>query len=515
MKKFLLSCSLALGLSANAQNVVFQDGFEDYTNFSITNVGSWTLRDIDLKTTYGITSGGAPVVFANSGVAKSFQVFNASATIPASTAGFTPRTGNKSLACFNADSAPWNDDWLITPRVGIPGSGTSSVSFWAKAANALYGLEKFQVFVSTTGTQVADFTSISPVIVTVADTTWREFTYDLSAYEGQQIYIGIRCTSDDQFALSIDDFRVTSSVAPTTAPSCVLSVLPANGSTGVNPTPATALNSGLFLSWAASSYATSYDVYLDTNANPTTLVGNFIGTGFAPASSLAPNTTYYWKVVPKNAIGEASTCTIYSFTTGATPPPPITYCTNGSIYPSAALVPSTCNGTTAVNSPTDAWAGEYSNVTVVAGRTYKFETIGQPSYFITIANGTTGVASGTGTVTYTATTSGTLRFYSHVNTACGTAMTNHVRRVTCMGTLAVTDVEKSSLSVYPNPFTDVLKISDVKGVKSVSVNDISGREVKSLAPSAELNLSNLKAGLYIVNLKMEDGSVKTFKAIKK
>jgi len=55
----------------------------------------------------------------------------------------------------------------------------------------------------------------------------------------------------------------------------------------------------------------------------------------------------------------------------------------------------------------------------------------------------------------------------------------------------------------------------VKGVKSVSVNDVSGREVKSLAPSAELNLSNLKAGLYIVNLKMEDGSVKTFKAIKK
>ena len=81
--------------------------------------------------------------------------------------------------------------------------------------------------------------------------------------------------------------------------------------------------------------------------------------------------------------------------------------------------------------------------------------------------------------------------------------------------MAVSDVNKTGISVYPNPFTDVLKISDVKGVKSVSVNDISGREVKSLAPSAELNLSSLKAGLYIVNLKMEDGSVKTFKAIKK
>lgn len=83
--------------------------------------------------------------------------------------------------------------------------------------------------------------------------------------------------------------------------------------------------------------------------------------------------------------------------------------------------------------------------------------------------------------------------------------------------LAVGDVvdTKSKLSVYPNPFTDVLKISDVKGVKSVSVNDISGRQVKTLAPSAELNLSSLKSGLYIVNLQMEDGSVKSFKTIKK
>ena len=44
---------------------------------------------------------------------------------------------------------------------------------------------------------------------------------------------------------------------------------------------------------------------------------------------------------------------------------------------------------------------------------------------------------------------------------------------------------------------------------------MSGRAVKSLEPAAEINLSNLKEGLYIVNLKMEDGSVKTFKAIKK
>ncbi|WHF52938.1 T9SS type A sorting domain-containing protein [Chryseobacterium gotjawalense] len=36
-----------------------------------------------------------------------------------------------------------------------------------------------------------------------------------------------------------------------------------------------------------------------------------------------------------------------------------------------------------------------------------------------------------------------------------------------------------------------------------------------MKPSAELNLSDLKTGMYIVTLNMEDGTVKTFKTIKK
>ena len=60
-----------------------------------------------------------------------------------------------------------------------------------------------------------------------------------------------------------------------------------------------------------------------------------------------------------------------------------------------------------------------------------------------------------------------------------------------------------------------MKISDVKGVKSVSITDVAGRLVKTMKPAAELNVSELKAGLYIVTINMEDGSSKTIKAIKK
>lgn len=82
-------------------------------------------------------------------------------------------------------------------------------------------------------------------------------------------------------------------------------------------------------------------------------------------------------------------------------------------------------------------------------------------------------------------------------------------------TMAVADIKKANISVSPNPFTDVLRISNVDGVRSISIYDMIGREVRSLLPSTEINLTNLGSGLYIINLKMEDGSVKSIKAIKK
>ena len=81
--------------------------------------------------------------------------------------------------------------------------------------------------------------------------------------------------------------------------------------------------------------------------------------------------------------------------------------------------------------------------------------------------------------------------------------------------LAPVNTNKNTVALYPNDFCDVLKISDVKGVKSVSITDVAGRLVKTMKPAAELNVSELKAGLYIVTINMEDGSSKTIKAIKK
>lgn len=81
-------------------------------------------------------------------------------------------------------------------------------------------------------------------------------------------------------------------------------------------------------------------------------------------------------------------------------------------------------------------------------------------------------------------------------------------------TLAVDNVSKSEVKISPNPFKDVLTISDVKDVKSIAVYDASGREVLTPKVATELNLSSLSKGAYFVTVTYENGTKKSLKAIK-
>lgn len=212
MKKLVLSLFLLSSvLTVKAQTILFEDSFETYTNFAISNVGNWTLNDVDQKTTYGFQG----ITFTNSGSPMAFIVFNSTATTPGTvsseTSNWSARTGEKVMACFAATSAPWNNDWLISPQITL-GTEGNVVSFWAKSCDALYGNERFKVGISTTGTTPANFTIISPgsYVTTPSNAQWVEYTYQLDpSYANQQVYIGINCISQDQFGFAIDDFKVT------------------------------------------------------------------------------------------------------------------------------------------------------------------------------------------------------------------------------------------------------------------------------------------------------------------
>ncbi|MBB4805002.1 hypothetical protein HNP38_000274 [Chryseobacterium defluvii] len=85
-------------------------------------------------------------------------------------------------------------------------------------------------------------------------------------------------------------------------------------------------------------------------------------------------------------------------------------------------------------------------------------------------------------------------------------------------TLATTEVSKTknSIQAFPNPFSEVLNISDISNVKSISVMDVAGRLVKTIEkPSSTLHLGELRSGMYMVTLTMKDGTMQTIKTIKK
>lgn len=214
MKKITFLILLIFSVSIYSQQIVFEDSFETYTEFAVDNVGAWTLLDEDGLDTYGF--GGT--TFPNSGIAKSFQVFNAGNTVPPLTptasSDWTARTGSISMVCFAAVPdvlGNGNDDWLISPQINL-GTGGSSLSFWYKAADGTFSAEEFRVGISTTGTSPGDFTIISanPEQVTNGGLVYVEFTADLTSFEGSPIYVGIHCISNDQFGFMIDDFQVTS-----------------------------------------------------------------------------------------------------------------------------------------------------------------------------------------------------------------------------------------------------------------------------------------------------------------
>ena len=184
----------------------FSDDIESYADFIIENIGNYTLVDVDGSHTYGATG----VTFPNSGYTGTYIVFNPSAATPALTGAWAPHSGNKYLAAFAAVNHP-NNDWLITHQVTV--SPGMSFSFWARSYISDYGLDRFKVGVSTTGTTPSDFTFLTGSGYVQAPTAWTQYTYNLDAYAGQQVYLAINCVSDDSFILMVDDIFIGASKA--------------------------------------------------------------------------------------------------------------------------------------------------------------------------------------------------------------------------------------------------------------------------------------------------------------
>lgn len=87
--------------------------------------------------------------------------------------------------------------------------------------------------------------------------------------------------------------------------------------------------------------------------------------------------------------------------------------------------------------------------------------------------------------------------------------------------LSSNDVKTTShsISIYPNPVKDFLNISSEKRIKYVFVYSTDGRLIVNSTPvnntEAKIDLSGLKTGSYIAAATFDDGSIKSFKVLKK
>lgn len=183
---------------------VVTDGFEDYDPFTIDGFGAWTVADVDGGNTYVF---GESQSWPNAGQPQAFMIFDMNSEHIAGL-GVDERFmmdnshGSKLAVCWSSDPQTTdlghNDDWLISPRLA---DGGQTVSFQAKAYDSSF-TESIEVYYSTTGNAIEDFTNNLAKVSSVPADTWATYTYDLPA---NTTYFAIRCVSANAFLLGIDN----------------------------------------------------------------------------------------------------------------------------------------------------------------------------------------------------------------------------------------------------------------------------------------------------------------------
>lgn len=85
------------------------------------------------------------------------------------------------------------------------------------------------------------------------------------------------------------------------------------------------------------------------------------------------------------------------------------------------------------------------------------------------------------------------------------------------GTAGVDDVSFANVNLYPNPAQNILNISAENTIQKLSIYNIIGKEVKSIAindTSKNIDISDLNSGIYVIKYSI-DNKVGTSKFIKK
>lgn len=246
------------------QNLSFNDSFESYDDFATGSFGGWTTYDLDQHICYPISFNNAIVTFPGASTQQNPSavppmVFNPKSTTPAMTSdrAVLAPDGDKTVIFFSPQQNGANK-WLVSPQQLIRDGYV--VRFAAKSYTDAYGNDQMEVAVSTTGNDPSSsvFTTVSTINAVTAG-QWTVYETDLSAYAGQQVYIGVHYTSYDCFFAQLDQFYVG------------------------NPNAGDIVDVG---------DVTGYNVYLDGNLVGTTTSPNFTLTGVSGEHTIGIEAVY-------------------------------------------------------------------------------------------------------------------------------------------------------------------------------------------------------------------------------
>jgi len=182
--------------------------------------------------------------------------------------------------------APQLPPALLAPNSGATGVSLTPTLSWDVAS----GATSYDVYFGTS--------SPLPLVASTAGTSYAPGTLA----EGTMYFWQVVARSSSGSGTSAVWAFTTQGPPPATP----VLILPANQAGGVVVAPT--------LTWNASAGAETYDVYFGTSSVPP-LAANTPGTSYAPGA-LDQDTTYYWQIVARNAVGSAGSAT-WAFTTGA------------------------------------------------------------------------------------------------------------------------------------------------------------------------------------------------------
>ena len=468
----------------------------------------------------------------------------------------------------NGNTGDVYDISLISPAMNLSTYTNIKLSFDSMMRGG-YG-ELITVEVSADGGTTWEVVDSITGTDTTNDYQFGTMLYDISSVVAGSAtaHIKLRWNAVNSYGWSFDNIVVQQPEG--NAPNVAENIAPADGTTDVAVDPS---NMSAAFSWDAPSFGdapTNYEFFLGTEAGNLTNYGDTNGNTFG-FNGINYNTTYYWKVVPYNAVGAAVGAVEMSFTTmeaptviwssdfadsagwiftdrdedginwiiysgGGAEPYGLTgaFAASQSWAPGGvgALLPDNYLLTPPIAIPSEALGLSYKMKVVSPDATWFAETftvyvldaaLTDPDEFVAIHSETL-TEGGVGTakvisVEIPASFAGTSVKFAvrHHETYDNNVLYVNDLEISYSSTLSTEDNNIGKMSIYPNSVKEIVTINTNKVINSITIVNQLGQTVKVIQEKEILNntvnLSNLSSGLYFMSIKVENDS-QSFKIIK-